>query len=241
MEIFNSPTPEIISNSSGHIIDEKKLVASLTHIYHQEQSEFIKNTTEKTSTVIPVTVVDYDDDNFILKDMYNKTINSIKGYKTSDTAIVESNISFPANKEDYSELYNTKGYIARVVVEYNKPFKYFNYFNKDNKYKLFNKVVKNRYETKINISSGCVISPISAKVKEINDSAIVFDDDNSTTVNVDSKYICVKVGDEIKTGDLLEKKYEVYYDINKSAIVINNKINNQLKEFYLPIDKTEIQ
>ena len=238
MEIFSESIPKLF-NGETYSFNEKEVIKKLTKLYQSENSDFISNTATKKTNLIPVIIKDKDDDYFYITDMYGVAIDEILSFKKQDS-LIEKHIEFPAKKDDYPEIYSEKEYVVKVVVKYNKDFKYFNYFKNDLSYKLFNKHLINRYETKLNISAKCKISPVSSKIKEIKDSSIVFDDDNNTEVNVDTKYVCVKIDEYVNAGDLLEKRYYVFYDLKTNNINIKSINNQKIKSFYLPIDNFNI-
>ena len=195
--------------------------------------------TNGKNIIIPSYVTDIDDDNFGLKDAFGNNIDSITGYFINDQ-LIENNITFPAKKTDYWELYNQTIPLVRLDSE----LKWLKLFKNDYTYnKLFNMRFIERYEYFLNVVLKAKIVDYNGTVKSIeaNDaitSKVTIDDENNNS----HEYICnnyfisVSVNDNVTPGDIIEKKVIVRFSEGKITILKQHDVDNKLIELSAPID-----
>jgi len=203
----------------GDISKISQLYNSLTEIQYINYSN-------NDFFILPTYIEDIDTDNFTLKDAFGNEIDSVTGYFNENNVLVESNITFPANKNDYPDFYSLKGFVAYAKIPNNKQLKIIPIFKNKEQYCVFDKILLNRMELFLNYLFGCVYSTLDDKITEIGDGYIKV---GETAFNVDNDLICVNVDDIVNKGDLLEKNFS--FSKHEGIIVLSYK-----KDFTFPIN-----
>jgi len=162
--------------------------------------------------------VSVDDDNFTLKNAFGKEVKSIIAYSIDKQNFTYSEISFPASKKTYSDIFNSD----TLLIKVNKEIPYlFPIFNKSINYKALDRRYINRLEYVVNIFFGAAVSTIDGSIDNIEGSQVKIKNSNEeVALTVHPDYITVKENDNVSTGDLLEKLADIIID---NGIVINIK------------------
>lgn len=182
---------------------------------------------------LPAYIYDVGSDNFGIKNAFGKELNSINGYFFNDK-LINSNISFPAKKTDYPDLYGIKGV---VFIRIDEKFKWIPIFNDYFSYSIFNKKFKNRYEYFLNIFYSALFSKIDGTVKAIDSTSITITSSN----NKDNKYnrkngiLSVSINDKVTTGELIEKQVSVEFIDGEYVITTAPNITKKIPDYLLPL------
>lgn len=182
---------------------------------------------------LPAYIYDVDSDNFGIKNAFGKELNSIDGYFFNDK-LIGGNISFPAKKTDYPDLYGIKGI---VFIRIDGNFKWIPFFNDNIYYSVFNNKFKDRYEYFLNIFYSALFSKIDGTVKAIDSKSITITDSN----NKDNKYtrkngiITVSINDKVVAGELIEKQVSVEFIVGEYVITTAPDITEKIPDYLLPL------
>lgn len=218
---------------NGFNLNSFNEISSLEKIYSKY---FQLSKTDSKKINIPAYIYDVDSDNFAIKNAFGNNLTSINGYFLNNK-LVEENISFPAKKIDYPDLYAIKNI---VFVRINGNFKWLPFFKNELNYHVFDKKFKTRYEYFLNILYSGLFSPIDGTVKAIDSTSITITDAN----NNDNKYnrnngiLTVAVNDKVVVGELIEKKISVDFLNGKYVISKTADITEQIPDYLLPLKGT---
>jgi len=206
---------------------------------HKKYYDLIKlNYIDYKKDYIPCLIKDVDDDTFTIEDAFGNNIGAINGY-FKNNSLNKEDITMPASKDDYSDLYEMKEDIVIIFIQ-KEHLNITTIFKDDFNYIIFNKTLLERLEKAINVFDNNKLSPYNGSVSEVGDTYIKIkdsdnDDEEVTIDGIDKDKLILKTDDSITIGNYIEKNISMY---------LGDKLNIQIKKepkfninLMLPIEK----
>jgi len=229
-----SPFKCVYGSSDDLIVDN---IVDLNNLHLKYASIVDINLLDYKKDFIPTIIQDVNDDTFKIVDAFGNDLESINGYMYNDSMQYED-IIFPANKEDYPDLYNQLG--TPVIVHIKKENININkLFDKDYEYSVFNKILLERIEMFLNILCDVKLSEYNGQISEVGDGYVKLkdsdNDDNEVTINVNNDILFVNVDDIVSKNDYIEKNIFLTFNNVIEVRYINDPIFNI--NFMYPLEK----